>query len=169
MHHCTRCRADAAGLLGDALNDEQVGLLRRAAAQPLDPGDQRPYVAVATREDVLVNLHLGEAIRLSIYRPAAEEFELVETRDTPEPGSGNERWEQLAEILSDCRAVLASSAGQAPTAALARRGIKLVMMEGLIEEGLQAVFAGRPLRSPLRREHRCGAGAACSGNGMGCG
>ena len=32
MHHCTRCRADAAGLLGEALSDEQVGLLREAAA-----------------------------------------------------------------------------------------------------------------------------------------
>jgi hypothetical protein len=43
------------------------------------------------------------------------------------------------------------------------------MMEGLIEEGLDAVYRGADVRAPLRRQHRCGAGAGCSGNGMGCG
>ena len=171
MHHCTRCRADAAGLLGELLNDEQVGLLRDAASQPLQPDENRPYVAVATMEGVLVNLHLGEAANLSIYGQADDGsgFELIETRETPAPGSGSQRWEQLAETLHDCRAVLTSSAGQSPTAALADRGVRVVMMEGLIEEGLEATFAGRSVRAPLRREHQCGAGAGCSGNGMGCG
>ena len=34
MHHCTRCRADAAGLLGEALSDEHVSLLCEAAGGP---------------------------------------------------------------------------------------------------------------------------------------
>jgi hypothetical protein len=40
------------------------------------------------------------------------------------------------------------------------------MMEGLIEEGLEAVYRGVLLRAPLRKQHRCGSG--CAGNGLGC-
>jgi nitrogen fixation protein NifB len=82
---------------------------------------------------------------------------------------GDQRWNQLADLLSDCRAVLTSSAGGKPTKVLARRGIRVVMMEGLIDEGLEAAFAGVSVRAPLRREHACGSGASCAGDGMGCG
>jgi nitrogen fixation protein NifB len=169
MHHCTRCRADATGLLGEAMTGEHFDRLRRAAAQPLSPADERPYTAVATMEGVLVNLHLGEAATLQIYERTDEGFELVETRETPAPGTGSARWEQLAESLHDCRALLVSSAGNSPRTALHQRGVRVVMMEGLIEEGLEAVYSGEQIRAPLRREHRCGAGAACAGDGTGCG
>jgi nitrogen fixation protein NifB len=169
MHHCTRCRADASGLLGESLSDEQLSLLQTAGNTPLNPHEKRPYVAVATMEGVLVNLHLGEADELAIYGSSSEGFEFMETRKTPSSGGGQKRWEQLADLLPDCRAVLTASAGRAPTDQLARRGIRVVMMEGLLEEGLEATFANRTVRAPLRREHSCGAGAGCSGNGMGCG
>ncbi len=168
MHHCTRCRADACGLLGEAPRDEQHACLQRAAAQPLVPTEDRPCVAVATLEGVLVNQHLGEAEQLQVYRQQDGEFELVETRPAPSPGGGVQRWQQLAEILNDCRALLVSSAGSSPVKVLGRRGIRVVMMEGLIEEGLEAVYTGRPVRAPLRREHRCDAGATCGGDGQGC-
>jgi nitrogen fixation protein NifB len=169
MHHCTRCRADAVGLLGEAMGDEHFQALSRAAAAPLMPDDDRPYVAVATMEGVLVNLHLGEAASLAIYAADVDGPRLIETRPTPPRGTGGERWAELAEQLSDCRAVLVTSAGAAPSRALAERGIRVVMMEGLIDEGLEAVLAGQAVRAPLRREHRCGSGASCSGNGLGCG
>jgi nitrogen fixation protein NifB len=168
MHHCTRCRADASGLLGDALSDQQQAALQRAAALPLVPSDDRPCVAVATLEGMLVNQHLGEAARLMIYRQRDGDFELVETRSAPPSGGGAQRWKQLAGTLHDCRALLVSSAGSAPVEVLRREGIRVVMMEGLIEEGLEAVFAGNDVRAPLRREHRCGAGAGCAGDGQGC-
>jgi nitrogen fixation protein NifB len=168
MHHCTRCRADAVGLLGQPVSAECQGLLRQSAALPTDPGHQRPYVAVATQEGMLVNRHLGEADELAVYRETKEGFALVETRPTPEPGGGDRRWRELAASLADCRAVLVSSAGQSPREVLGRAGVKVVLMEGLIEEGLGAVFRGEDIRAPLRREHRCGSGAGCAGNGMGC-
>jgi nitrogen fixation protein NifB len=168
MHHCTRCRADACGLLGDVPTDDQHARLRQAAAQPLVPAEDRPCVAVATQEGMLVNQHLGEAARLQVYRQQAEGFELVATRPAPPPGNGDQRWQRLAEVLHDCRALLVSSAGSAPVDVLRRRGIRVVMMEGLIEEGLEAVFTGRPLRAPQRREHHCDAGVTCAGNGQGC-
>jgi nitrogen fixation protein NifB len=168
MHHCTRCRADACGLLGETPSDEQHASLRRAAAQPLVPAEDRPCVAVATLEGMLVNQHLGEAEQLQVYRQQGGAFELVELRSAPPPGGGDQRWQQLAGVLHDCRALLVSSAGSSPVQVLHRHGIRVVMMEGLIEEGLEAIYAGRPLRAPLRREHRCGAGATCAGDGQGC-
>lgn len=42
MRHCTRCRADAVGLLGDSLSPCQVELLRESARLPLEPEEERP-------------------------------------------------------------------------------------------------------------------------------
>jgi nitrogen fixation protein NifB len=168
MSHCTRCRADAVGLLGEAMPPELEIALLRSAGGPLNPAENRPYIAVATLEGVLVNQHLGEAGQLSIYAREENGFRLVEQRRTPSAGNGSQRWSELAQSLQDCRAVLVASAGQAPREALVSRGIKLVMMEGLIDEGLDAVFRGEEIRAPLRKKHRCGSGAGCSGNGQGC-
>jgi nitrogen fixation protein NifB len=55
------CRADAAGRLG-AQNSTAVNeLLRSTASMPLHPLEKRSYVAVASREGVLINEHLGRA------------------------------------------------------------------------------------------------------------
>jgi len=167
MTHCTRCRADAAGLLGSPLNDDYIRCLRKNTALPLDPADHRPYVAVASREGVLVNQHLGEAGELWIFREKNGNRELVEKRKTPAPGSGAERWMKLSAILDDCRVLLASGAGRSPTAVMEKHGIKVMLMEGLIDEGLRVVFHGgnfEKLQVPWKGCH-----TSCSGNGQGCG
>ena len=71
MEHCTRCRADAVGLLGEPMPARVELALLHAAAAPMNPGEDRPFVAVATMEGVLVNQHLGEAERLAIYGRAS--------------------------------------------------------------------------------------------------
>ena len=167
MEHCTRCRADAVGLLGEAMRADVEICLLQAAAPSLGPEEERPYVAVATLEGVLVNQHLGEAMQISVFGRRDEEgFSRVDTRPAPPPGGGAERWAALAETLKDCRALLVASAGQAPRTALAAHGIQVVMMEGLVEEGLRTVYSGVPIRAPLRKQHRCGSG--CAGSGLGC-
>lgn len=163
MTHCRRCRADAVGLLGEPAPAHAELAMIEAAAPPIDP--RRPYVAVATREGALVNEHLGEARRLAIFAPAESGFRLVETRPAPPLGGGPARWQELAARLRDCRAVLAAGAGEAPRTALAEEGLRVILMEGLIEEGLDAVYRGATIRSPMRA-YRCGSG--CSGSGMGC-
>ncbi len=163
MKHCTRCRADAVGLLGEPPPAYAELALMQAAAPPCDP--RRPYVAVATREGALVNQHLGEAERLAIFGQGESGFRLIETRPAPPSGGGPARWQDLAARLHDCRALLAASAGEAPRSVLTEEGIRVILMEGLIEEGLDAVYRGASVRSPMRA-HRCGSG--CSGNGMGC-
>ena len=166
MHHCTRCRADAVGLLGEGVAKGIAQCFREAATQPIAPQQDRPYVAVATREGILVNRHLGESPQLEIYAKTEGGFAKVECRRTPPPGGGDQRWLQLAELLDDCRAVLVSGVGQAPQRALEQREIRVVTMEGLIEEGLQAAYSGLTMRAPLRANHRCGIG--CAGTGTGC-
>lgn len=166
MTHCTRCRADAAGILGEANQEATNAALTHFASLPLKPEQARPYVAVATREGVLVNEHLGAASQLAIYARDEAGFRWLESRPTPPQGGGPERWRELARTLSDCRVLLTAGAGNSPTSVLTDEGIRVVLMEGLIEEGLDAAFRGVPVRAPLRVQFRCGAG--CSGNGQGC-
>ncbi len=166
MHHCTRCRADAVGLLdADRTADFQETMAECVAEQPFQP--ERPYVAVATLEGMLVNQHLGEAYRLQIWERNGEGFRMVEERAAPEPGGGVRRWMDLAEVLGDCRAVLVSGIGDSPRAVLTRAGIVPVEMSGFIEEGLEAVFGGRNVTALKKRRTVCGVG--CSGGGTGCG
>ena len=49
-------------------------------------------------------------------------------------------------------------------------GLKIVEMEGIIDEGLKAVFANQPVPASLKRRFNgCGAGVTCKGTGNGCG
>jgi len=167
MTHCARCRADAAGLLGQDVK-EAYSLLQEAAQTV--PGDvsQKPYVAVATNEGLLVNLHLGECDKVSVYKQTDAGFDVVEIRAVPKPGSGDDRWKEMAKILSDCRSILVSGAGPNPERVLKESGLNVVQMTGLIDEGLAGVFNNRPIRS-VKKPDAFKCGSSCRGTGMGCG
>ena len=65
-------------------------------------------------------------------------------------------------------AILVSAAGPQPKRALEDHGLQVLEMEGMIEEGLTALFAGKPIPTSLtRRFTSCGSG--CKGTGTGCG
>jgi nitrogen fixation protein NifB len=93
----------------------------------------------------------------------------VEVRRAPEPGSGPARWAEFADLLHDCRALLVSAAGPQPRRALEERGVRVVEMEGMIEEGLTAVFKDQPIPASLARRFTGCGGSACKGAGNGCG
>jgi nitrogen fixation protein NifB len=167
MMHCQRCRADAVGLIHEEIAKDLMCCLQKAAAGPIEPDQERPYVAVASMEGQLVNQHLGEARALWIFRENAEDkFEALEMRKCPGPGGGDMRWKRLASMVSDCRVLLCSGAGEPPQKLLRENGVEVVVMEGLVEDALRSVYNGEPVRAPLRR-HSCGAG--CGGDGTGCG
>jgi nitrogen fixation protein NifB len=166
MTHCQRCRADACGLLAEGTTQETLDKIQRAANSPVNPDEERPYVAIATREGVLVNQHLGEASTLDIYEERNGTFQQLETRTTPDTGGGEERWGTLAGSLNDCRAILVSGVGPKPTRVLRDSGIKVIVMEGLIEEALSKIYAGEIIRAPIRPT-KCG--EKCAGDGGGCG
>lgn len=168
MEHCTRCRADAVGFLGlgKELTQETITALRYSSAMPLNPHENRPYIAVASLEGMLVNQHLGEAEELLIYGKNQSGYYLVDTRRMPSPGGGKQRWLDLAAILKDCRVVLVSATGESPREVLKQKGIRVIETEGLIEQGLEAVFSGREDRLTKRKTSGC---IGCKGSGTDCG
>ena len=175
MGHCARCRADAVGLINEKMTGEQIKTLDHYASMTINPAEDasRPYVAVATMEGALVNQHLGEAERFLVYEAHPEHaglFQLAAMRKAPEPGGGDTRWTAIADLLSDCRALLVTAAGPSPVRILRDKGLRIIEMEGLIDEGLKAVFANQPIPATMKREFSgCSKGSSCKGTGTGCG
>jgi nitrogen fixation protein NifB len=172
MRHCTRCRADAVGLLGEETDKHLMDTL--TACRRLDVSkprtarvSPRPNVALASMEGVLINQHLGEAEKLLIYGEKDGRVQLLEARPTPPHGGGMKRWHALADTLSDCSSLLVSGVGANPEKVLAASGITVMEVEGLIEEAVRAVFAGESLNHMVKRSLTA-CGAACTGSGAGC-
>ncbi len=171
MRHCKRCRADAAGLLCHDRSEELSELLGTCSRTA--PGTDmaaRPHVAVATREGMLVNMHLGEAHKLQIWTRDGDGFAFVEERWAPDPGSGPRRWEELARLLSDCRAVLVAACGETPRKVLTAAGVVPHECSGFLETALAEVYDAGDLA--LLKSRRKGLGKACcggAGGGEGCG
>lgn len=175
MRHCTRCRADAVGLLGETPSRELMATLQACerlppespAAEPQIDG-ARPHVAVASMEGVLVNQHLGEARSLMIYGRQNGTIQFLEAREAPPPGGGGQRWTQLADTLGDCGTLLVSGIGDSPRRTLAASGLAVLEVEGVIEEAVRAILEGRSLRHLITRK-RTACAAGCAGTGGGCG
>lgn len=167
VRHCQMCRADAAGRLG-AQNSNLINeLLRSTACMPLNPLDKRPYVAVASREGMLINEHLGKADHFYIFSIEESSFPTIEVRKAPEAGIGIDRWTGLVSLLRDCHTLLVCQAGEPPKAVLKEAGIKVVETEGLIEQALQTIVEGNaPV--PVVTVNSC-SGSGCNGGGLGCG
>ena len=103
----------------------------------------RPNVAVLSSNGMDIDLHLGQAIKALIYGPREDGLAcLLEARDLPEPGSGDNRWQQLAETLNDCFVLLATSAGQKPRDVLAQNGLSLLLMEDNVEGTVDVLYNG---------------------------
>ncbi len=152
------------GLLGKPNTEACIRLLEDSSKLPLRPDEDRPYIAVASHEGVLVNQHLGEAKSLWIYR--AEDGVLVEHRLTPPVGGGDSRWTDMAESLNDCATLLVAGIGPRPMETLAKAGLRITVMEGVIQNTLEDIRCGIPIKSPVRK-FKCG--ASCAGTGTGCG
>lgn len=168
MRHCTRCRADAVGLLDDDKTEEFRSCLTACATIKTEATAVRNRVAVATEEGILVNQHLGEAKIFHIWEKTAEGFQKVEERKAPATGGGIKRWHQLAKTLGDCRAVLVSGVGETPYAILKKSGVTPVSASGFIEEGLRIIFEKGKLTALRGRRNPCADGS-CTGSGGGCG
>ena len=162
MTHCRRCRADAVGLLCSDRSSELIPTLNKLAGGDKAP---KPYVAVATREGMLVNMHLGEAPGFQIWAPQGKGARMIEERQAPEVGCGPDRWRKLAEILHDCALVLVEAAGKQPKQVLAEHGITVFECNGMIGDIASAHFQGGDIMPFKARTHKAG----CAGMGTGCG
>lgn len=108
------------------------------------PTAARPNVAVLSSNGMDIDLHLGQAIRALVYGPREDGLAcLLEARELPVPGSGDNRWLQAADILADCFVLLAASAGQRPRDILVRKGLPVVLMEDNVEGTVDALYGGK--------------------------
>jgi nitrogen fixation protein NifB len=158
------------GLLEEDRTDELRGCLSACSKLPQPAEVVRPYVAVVTLEGVLVNQHLGEAIRFQIWGEDGKGcYRCIEERKAPPPGGGSQRWFNISRILADCRAILVNDLGDSPKEMLKKRGIQPITMTGFIERGLEAVYTGKGVNSLQGRMRKCSTKGACVGGGNGCG
>ncbi|WDP90516.1 MAG: nitrogenase cofactor biosynthesis protein NifB [Desulfobacter sp.] len=182
MTHCKRCRADAVGRLDDPMSTRLMERLQYHANAPIPfPGSTanapgkaairekltpaRPYVAVATREGVLVNQHLGEARTLNIYDISKGTPAMIEKRPLPSPGGKDFRWYGLANTIRDCHSLLVSGIGANPRKILTKEGLTVFEINGMIDLVLTALKNGEGLNHLLVRENT---GGQCRGTGTGC-
>jgi nitrogen fixation protein NifB len=149
-------------------NSSNIEELLASAAMPKST-DMRPYVAVASMEGLFVNRHLGEATQVWIFGMEDGRVTLREQRPTPEPGSGDSRWEKLAGILHDCAALQVADCGQNPKKILEACGIQVMSIEGLIADTVRPILEGREVPRVYMARPKSGAGVSCGGTGMGCG
>lgn len=170
MTHCRRCRADAVGLLCNDRSGELGGVLASCGKLPPQGQDDRPHIAVATREGMLINQHLGEAKRFQIWgKDGHGAFRLVEERQAPTAGCGPSRWEDLAKVLFDCRAVLVGAIGDAPRKILTERGVLPAACSGFIEDALRLAYGESGVGGLEQlRAKQGGLSKPCCGAGDGC-
>jgi nitrogen fixation protein NifB len=166
MKHCTRCRADARGLLGASVELKSYEFLKKCGSGPLNPYQTGANVAVASNEGVLINQHLGEAARFLIFAKEEHGIKLIDERLAPHPGNGDARWESLCAVLHDCAAVMVSGAGDKPVEYLSQKNIRVIAIEGIINEALEAYFNGSDRKyleymKPVKKSC-CSQAALCS-------
>ncbi|MDR3746068.1 MAG: nitrogenase cofactor biosynthesis protein NifB [Acidobacteriaceae bacterium] len=193
MSHCSRCRADAVGLIGQENTQKNVELLQisarpievSSAATPatalnadnglpmtlspelrLIPTEERPYIAVASRDGLFVNQHLGAAEQVRVYQPAARRSKLVDIRNVSSEAGGAARWLSMIDKMKDCCGILVSGAGPTPRKIFAHSGITVAIVDGLIDEALVATAAGDDLSSMVKPNFTCG--SSCSKEADGC-
>jgi nitrogen fixation protein NifB len=168
MEHCTRCRADAVGLLGADQSAELVSLMRDSANGLLDDRSGRPYVAVASMEGILINQHLGEAEKLWIFEYDETKPKLVGMRETPERGDGNERWRNLSRSIEDCHSILINGVGRAPRWVLERSGLRVIEAAGLISQAMESLYRSGDVPVAMRKQFKSCGPSGCQGTGTGC-
>ena len=168
MEHCTRCRADAVGLLGADQSSELVSLMRDSANGLLDDRRGRSYVAVASMEGILINRHLGEAEQLWIFEYDGAKPKLVAMRDTPEPGDGSQRWRELAATISDCHSVIVSGVGRQPRWILEQSGLRVIEATGLIAQAMESLHTSGDVPAAMMKQFKSCGSSGCQGTGTGC-
>lgn len=176
MSHCSRCRADAAGLLGENKAEHQQ-LLQSIASTPtantqtsplqIKTTDRRPYIAVASTDGLQVNQHLGEAKNLRIYRPDEHGAQLIDVRVVSSEAEGAVRWMRMADLLNDCAVVLVSGAGLMPRKVLAHCGVDIGIVEGGVHEALTAIATTGDLGFMTKSGFRCST-ESCNSTRSGC-
>jgi nitrogen fixation protein NifB len=169
LTHCRRCRADAAGILGEDIPASELKERSESDSSRRVAKSKSFRAAVATREGFFINQHLGEADRLYVFDIGSDGIVRTEgIRELPSGGGGLERWNEVADIVSDCAMLFVAGIGAPPRVVMEKAGIAVQVLEGLVSEALKAASAGRDLGFLARQAPSCA--SSCSGGASrGCG
>ena len=160
MSHCTRCRADAVGKLGEAMTQELLDCLQaarspQAESRPVRGRRQRRGNAgepASWRGRRTLDLRCKRPSSCNPARAARGKWLAAMARN----GSAAERLSGRAR----------QRRGETPSRLLTDLGVTVRLTEGLVADAVAEVYQGRPA-TPPRRAFRCG--DACAGQGTGCG
>ncbi len=115
---------------------------KSSGARPV-PG--RMNVAVASQSGLDIDLHLGQADKLLIFGPRAEDGlpSLLEVRTVAAAQGSDNRWQKLVDsYLHDCFALLTSAAGDKPRQVLAEEGIAVINSSGNVSQVVDTLYGG---------------------------
>jgi nitrogen fixation protein NifB len=159
MKHCARCRADAIGLLGkDAALPAGETVINRQTST----FDANRYIAVASSDGKSVNIHLGRASFFHIYGLDKGNVKLIEKRTVFHIQQEENRWGELANILSDCSVILVSQVGNTPLRILKEKGILVKAVEGPVSDIVTSLFRNKRIpKEYLRMTGFCLSGNSC--------
>ena len=116
------------------------------------PGGKRTKVAVASSNGMDIDLHLGHARQILIYGPREDGLHcLLETRPTPEAGTGKSRWQKLGSSLDDCFVLLAAQAGTTPREVLSTTGLPIILTDENVEGSVDFLLSG-PTRKGKKKK-----------------
>jgi nitrogen fixation protein NifB len=157
MMHCARCRADALGLLGNDVDTE-----KRLPGLPETVFETRPYIAVATVDGISVNQHLGKAHNLWIYENRDGKPYRREARSIIRQQRSANRWNDIADAIPDCAAILVSALGQQPLRDLRSKGLFVEAVEGDVKTIVGSLFTNFTVpEENLRLPGSCTEGRGC--------
>ena len=182
MSHCQQCRADAVGMLGEERSQEfnleqlpaeqepyaevmqrRTRIQAALSTQGASEDEDACFVAVASKDGEVIDLHFGHAQRFQIYAVSREGAVMVGERHVPVYCKGSSECDEpeqedtlnrVMALLGDVEAVFCARLGMAPWKELESKGVKPVVEYACqpIREALQSWWQQRPvmIKQPKR-------------------
>ena len=116
----------------------------------------RIKVAIASSDGKMVNQHFGHTKQFLIFELSQDSFDFLELRDNvPTCNIGRHEpaaLDRAAELIGDCKYVIASRIGQGAANALLKRGIRAHVDADFIENAFAKLLSSGKLKYVLQRK-----------------
>ena len=110
-------------------------------------GEMDVKIAVASSDGLMVNEHFGRARSFRIYRLHDEGYDFLEVRENVPPCAGQAHDDDLlarsAQLLSDCRGVVAEQVGPGAIDALIGHRIMAFTLPGTVDDAFGAIIKAK--------------------------
>ncbi|GIM30143.1 hypothetical protein CPJCM30710_28090 [Clostridium polyendosporum] len=115
----------------------------------------KPRIAVASSDGKVVNKHFGNTNKFLVFEVDNKGVNFIEVRDATPCCSFGEHSEislkKTIELISDCKAVVASQIGGGAAEMLAQKGIRAFIERDFIPEALNRVISSNRFKYLLKK------------------